>query len=217
MLSLGLLFCMGWVLCKVLCFSKIFNIWRSCVYPEDYLYLRYILTILISPNMKYPYLIILLLLTVSSLRLMGQGRVRFAYDAAGNRVRRELVVGSKKPKGLRTLSTDSTQQATSDLNPRDEADRRHLSGRDYVTETIDRGQVRIYPNPTEGELTIEFLGYRPEQRAVLVVYDLFGRVVVRREVASMTTMLDLSGQSAGLYVLHLIVGKDRSVWKIRKN
>ena len=215
--SLGLLFCMGWVLCKVLCFSKIFNIWRSCVYPEDYLYLRYILTILISPNMKYPYLIILLLLTVSSLRLMGQGRVRFAYDAAGNRVRRELVVGSKKPKGLRTLSTDSTQQATSDLNPRDEADRRHLSGRDYVTETIDRGQVRIYPNPTEGELTIEFLGYRPEQRAVLVVYDLFGRVVVRREVASMTTMLDLSGQSAGLYVLHLIVGKDRSVWKIRKN
>ena len=217
MLSLGLLFCMGWVLCKVLCFSKIFNIWRSCVYPEDYLYLRYILTILISPNMKYPYLIILLLLTVSSLRLMGQGRVRFAYDAAGNRVRRELVVGSKKPKGLRTLSTDSTQQATSDLEPRDEVDRRHLSGRDYVTETIDRGQVRIYPNPTEGELTIEFLGYRPEQRAVLVVYDLFGRVVVRREVASMTTMLDLSGQSAGLYVLHLIVGKDRSAWKIRKN
>ena len=168
--------------------------------------------------MKYPYLIILLLLTVSSLRLMGQqGRVRFAYDAAGNRVRRELVVGSKKPKGLRTLSTDSTQQTTSDLEPKDEADRRHLSGRDYVTETIDRGQVRIYPNPTEGELTIEFLGYRPEQRAVLVVYDLFGRVVVRREVASMTTMLDLSGQSAGLYVLHLIVGKDRSAWKIRKN
>lgn len=167
--------------------------------------------------MKYLYLIILLLLAVSSLRLMGQGRVRFAYDAAGNRVRRELVVGSKKPKGLRTLSTDSTQQTTSALEPKDEADRRYLSGRDYVTETIDRGQVRIYPNPTEGELTIEFLGYRPEQRAVLVVYDLFGRVVVRREVASMTTMLDLSGQSAGLYVLHLIVGKDRSAWKIRKN
>jgi putative uncharacterized protein (fragment) len=166
--------------------------------------------------MKYLYLIILLL-SVGSLPLMGQGRVRFAYDAAGNRVRRELVVGSKKPKGLRTLSTDSTQQTTSDLEPKDEADRRHLSGRDYVTETIDRGQVRIYPNPTEGELTIEFLGYRPEQRAVLVVYDLFGRVVVRRVVASMTTMLDLSGQSAGLYVLHLIVGKDRSAWKIRKN
>ena len=191
--------------------------WSACVYPEEYLHLRYILTILISPNMKYPYLIILLLLTVSSLRLMGQGRVRFAYDAAGNRVRRELVVGSKKPKGLRTLSADSTQQTTSDLDPRDEADRRHLSGRDYVTETIDRGQVRIYPNPTEGELTIEFLGYRPEQRAVLVVYDLFGRVVVRREVASVTTMLDLSAQSAGLYVLHLIVGKDQSAWKIWKN
>ena len=166
--------------------------------------------------MKYLYLIILLL-SVGSLPLMGQGRVRFAYDAAGNRVRRELVVGSKKPKGLRTLSADSTQQTASDLDPRDEADRRHPRGRDYVTETIDRGQVRIYPNPTEGELTIEFLGYRPEQRAVLVVYDLFGRVVVRREVASVTTMLDLSAQSAGLYVLHLIVGKDRSAWKIRKN
>lgn len=72
--------------------------------------------------MKYLYLIILLLLTVSSLPLMGQGRVRFAYDAAGNRVRRELVVGSKKPKELRTLSTDSTQQTTPTLEPKDVAD-----------------------------------------------------------------------------------------------
>ena len=66
--------------------------------------------------------LIILLLSVGSLPLMGQGRVRFTYDAAGNRVRRELVVGSKKPKGLRTLSADSTQQTTSDLDPKDEAD-----------------------------------------------------------------------------------------------
>ena len=72
--------------------------------------------------MKHPYLVILLLLTESSLRLMGQGRVRFAYDAAGNRIRRELVVGSKKPKELRILSTDSTQQTTSTLEPKDVAD-----------------------------------------------------------------------------------------------
>jgi len=71
--------------------------------------------------MKYLYLIILLL-SVGSLPLMGQGRVRFAYDAAGNRVRRELVVGSKKPKGLRTLSADSTQQTASTLEPKDGLD-----------------------------------------------------------------------------------------------
>jgi len=106
----------------MLCFSEIFNMWRACVYPEEYLHLRYILTILISPNMKYLYLIILLLLTVSSLRLMGQGRVRFAYDATRNRVRHELVVGSKKPKGLHTLSTDSMQQITPTLESKDVAD-----------------------------------------------------------------------------------------------
>ena len=72
--------------------------------------------------MKHLYLIILLLLTVRSLLLMGQGRVRFAYDAVGNRVRHELVVGSKKPKELRILSTDSTQQTTSTLEPKDVAD-----------------------------------------------------------------------------------------------
>ena len=47
MLSLGLLFCMGWVLCKVLCFSKIFNMWRACVCPGQYLLLWYILTLLL--------------------------------------------------------------------------------------------------------------------------------------------------------------------------
>ena len=72
--------------------------------------------------MRNLYLIILLLLSVSSLRLMGQGRVRFAYDATRNRVRRELVVGSKKPKELRTLSTDSMQQTTPTLEPKDVAD-----------------------------------------------------------------------------------------------
>ena len=48
--------------------------------------------------------------------------MRFAYDAAGNRVYHELVVGSKKPKGLRTLSTDSTQQTTSILESKDGSD-----------------------------------------------------------------------------------------------
>ena len=72
--------------------------------------------------MKHPYRIILLLLTVSSLHLMGQGWVCFAYDVAGNRVRHELVIGSKKPKELRILSTDSTQQTTSTLEPKDGSD-----------------------------------------------------------------------------------------------
>lgn len=66
--------------------------------------------------------LIILLLSVGILPLMGQGRVRFAYDAAGNRVRRELVIGSKKPKELRTLSTDSTQQTTSALELKDGSD-----------------------------------------------------------------------------------------------
>lgn len=66
--------------------------------------------------------LIILLLSVGCLPLMGQGRVRFAYDAAGNRARRELVVGSKKPEGPRTLSADSTQQTTSALEPKDGSD-----------------------------------------------------------------------------------------------
>lgn len=56
--SLGLLFCMGWMLCKVLCFSKIFNMWGACVYPEEYLLLRYILTSLLlhtNRTIRAPY------------------------------------------------------------------------------------------------------------------------------------------------------------------
>ena len=122
--------------------------------------------------MKYLYLIILLLLTVSSLRLMGQGRVRFAYDAAGNRVRRELVVGSKKPKGLRTLSTDSTQQTTSDLDPRDEADlgtfpQLSQTEGSYLDEVRPRELAQLARGTSQGKrvaFSVSAIGFIPKER-----------------------------------------------------
>ena len=121
--------------------------------------------------MRNLYLIILLL-SVSSLPLMGQGRVRFAYDAAGNRGRRELVVGSKKPEGLRALSSDSTQQTTSDLDPRDEADLGtfpQLSQTEglYLDEVLPRERMQLARGTSQGKrvvFSVSAIGFISEER-----------------------------------------------------
>lgn len=121
--------------------------------------------------MRNLYLIILLL-SVGILPLMGQGRVRFADDAAGNRVRRELVVGSKKPEGLRALSSDSTQQTTSDLDPRDEADLGtfpQLSQTEglYLDEVLPRERMQLARGTSHGKrvaFSISAIGFISKER-----------------------------------------------------
>ncbi len=116
--------------------------------------------------------LIILLLSVGILPLMGQGRVRFAYDAAGNRVRRGLVVGSKKPKGLRTLSADSTQQTTSDLDPRDEADlgtfpQLSQTEGSYLDEVRPRELAQLARGTSQGKrvaFSVSAIGFIPKER-----------------------------------------------------
>lgn len=113
--------------------------------------------------------LIILLLSVGILPLMGQGRVRFAYDAAGNRVRRGLVVGSKKPKGLRTLSADSTQQTTSDLDPRDEADLGTFPQTEgsYLDEVRPRELAQLARGTSQGKrvaFSVSAIGFIPKER-----------------------------------------------------
>lgn len=57
----------------------------------------------------------------------GQSKIVYAYDAAGNRIRREIVMQTQKAKARQRVS-DTERQSFSDM--------------------LNEHDIKIYPNPT---------------------------------------------------------------------
>lgn len=64
-----------------------------------------------------------------------------------------------------------------------------------------KAAVSVYPNPTEGQFTISCNQFSGETK--VVVSDMVGREVLVKTITGSKAELDLSGESPGLYYLHI--------------
>ena len=114
----------------------------------------------------------------------------YSYDAMGNRIAREIVISkSAAPK------KDTTS---------------------YVSEVLSERTVKIYPNPTKGQLKVNIPIQEGQEAPVLKIYSSSGQLIHTVKATSSTTSLDISSHPNGLYLLHIIIGKEESTWKIIK-
>jgi hypothetical protein len=69
---------------------------------------------------------------------------------------------------------------------------------------ISKEKVVIYPNPTDGSLTVKWETYY-ENRLILTIYNLIGNPVktVQIEPDINEIQVDLSGMSYGMYIFEL--------------
>ena len=114
--------------------------------------------------------------------------VSYAYDEVGNRVKREIVLQTR-------AAEESTNESYSEM----------LNDRD----------IRIYPNPTEGQLTIEVTG---DGGSRFDIYNFDGQQMLTDDSGAGRVVLDISSQPKGLYILRVTTenGGDSSTWKIVK-
>lgn len=68
----------------------------------------------------------------------------------------------------------------------------------------DLGQIKVYPNPTSGVISVE-----KEKNGALqmLLLDMRGRVVLTHQSSALLSQLDLSDVPAGVYVLRMSDGK----------
>lgn len=135
---------------------------------------------------------------VATLMLCGfmtdaQTTVGFTYDGAGNRLKRLIII----PKSSET-NMDSIPAATP------------------LTENLDELKVKIYPNPTQGRLSVEILNMQIGDYKEITFYDLDGKRIQYCRVLETTNDFDLSNYPIGMYILHINVGQKVSEWKIIK-
>jgi hypothetical protein len=67
--------------------------------------------------------------------------------------------------------------------------------------TLDGVSVTIYPNPTSGSTTVALSGLNG--KVALSVVDLNGRIVSFSEIQNSKFEIDLGGQTAGAYFVHI--------------
>jgi hypothetical protein len=121
--------------------------------------------------------------------------VEFAYDEAGNRISRTLMLPAP---GLRAGETEP------DATP-------------VLEEQLDPDlQVKIYPNPTEGLLQVEFSGMEAGETAQLALFGLNGEKLLQTTATYLLTPVDMSEYPAGVYLLRLIIRGKPTDYKIVK-
>jgi hypothetical protein len=81
--------------------------------------------------------------------------------------------------------------------------------------TSDVPKVAVFPNPASNVVNINLAGFKG--KADVSMFDANGRVVLRRQVSSANTQLDISALPAGVYMIRIKNGvKDVNMTKIIK-
>lgn len=141
---------------------------------------------------KFSLLICFALLPLVS---SAQGRIGYSYDAAGNRVKREIIMSAPMAMS-RQKNLDFDEQSFSDM----------VSGR----------SVKIHPNPAEGTLKISLPGLKEADVCSIDVYTLRGVHILTQAVKTDNVSVDISSQPAGVYILNMTINNNSTTWKIIK-
>jgi hypothetical protein len=123
----------------------------------------------------------------------GYLKVIYTYDAAGNRISRYLEVQE-----LKSTNSDMLIRPSSEVN-------------------WDRLGVNLFPNPTHGELILEFENYPKKEKITVELYNLAGKQMINQKINSNSSMLNLEPYPIGSYVLRLIVGQEQKTYQIVKH
>ncbi|MFT4223134.1 T9SS type A sorting domain-containing protein [Dysgonomonas sp.] len=118
----------------------------------------------------------------------------YSYDTAGNRITRTII--------LNTLQTN-LKSGIADIKP-------------SVLED-DIVEVKIYPNPTKGQLTIEIPDTANRQRGSITIYNMNGQVITKSAISSHRESIDISSKADGVYIMQISLDGKISSWKIIKN
>lgn len=134
--------------------------------------------------------ILIFLLLIIPLSIAGQNKLKYTYDAAGNRIKKEILL----------TSTRSEEVSTT-----------------VFTEEFSKNVVKIYPNPTQGQLAVEISDAEKAKSANLTIFNLQGKIVTKAIVISNITNLDISSEPSGVYILQINIDGTLSSWRIIKN
>ena len=142
--------------------------------------------------MKQYYLLFLLLLSLSA--LSAQNMVSYAYDNAGNRISRRIVL----------LTSNSTHVKKDTIAPAP------------IEEQLGDRKILVYPNPTKGALAVEITGGSDKDDIHIALFSAQGVQLKNLKATTGTTPIDMHLYPPGWFILRVLTGDKVTEFKIVK-
>jgi len=127
-----------------------------------------------------------------------EGNLSYTYDAAGNRISRTIMLGFGK---TQAMPDDEMPENADDEPP--------------LVDVLNNLQIKIFPNPTRGELAVEIASTGGEQ-VQITLFSINGEFLLTKQAATSRTTVDLSAFPTGNYILMLTVDGQNRQYKIVK-
>jgi hypothetical protein len=135
--------------------------------------------------------LIMFSLLLFSICVFSQQKISYAYDAAGNRVKREIVLTTK------SLSQEALPE--------------------IFTEEVAKRNIKIYPNPTDGFLKVDIDNLEGVKNCTITISTMnTGKYVYKKKVIQNVTDIDISNEPFGVYVMLIDIDGEYTSWKIMK-
>ena len=132
-----------------------------------------------------------------------QNKIEFEYDNSGNCVVKYKTIVMSKSKQYNNKNKEDSQTEQESL---------------IETSQISDLTLKIYPNPTKGNLKIEILGELPQGETYTVALsDMSGKVIINKKTSEKGLNIDISTYSDGVYMLRVKYAGKQEEWKIIKN
>ncbi|MDD4991754.1 MAG: T9SS type A sorting domain-containing protein [Paludibacter sp.] len=139
------------------------------------------------------FCVILIMLSILSQLGVAQNVVSYAYDNAGNRISRKVVV----------YNTNLTHaKKTVDPPP--------------VEEQLGERTIKVFPNPTKGALAVDISGGSDKDQLRIILYNADGKQLLNKQVQQGTTPVNMTAYPAAYYILRVQAGEKVTEFKIIK-
>lgn len=149
--------------------------------------------------MLYKILVLITLISLNSCFLSGQ-TIHYDYDNSGNRLKRYIIL----LKSAYILNKDTLKESN------------EISKKEEFDDKLGEVTIRIYPNPTRGELSVEVSGLGNNETVDYQLFSQTGLLLGMKRKIGGQFSVDLSRYPNGMYILRLMINGKLSRWKILK-
>lgn len=171
--------------------------------------------------MTYLKIIPAICILLFSLNLSGQ-TVQFLYDDNGNRTNRSIEVEELQSQSVsfpvlnpETLSPKIVDSGTKGASLSG-SESLKASENNEIKLDEDGIKIKIYPNPTRGQLRIEISNMPLQAKGEMRLYDLNGNELVNVNPMEPSSVLDISIYTDGIYILRMRINEKLFDYKVIK-
>lgn len=147
---------------------------------------------MLLPNI--PKMIVVTVLFSVTLSLSAQNKIRYSYDAAGNRTKREIVIEPQK-------APEAPHKAPGGKN------NRGFDGK-YTAD--------IHNNDGGNRIVASINGLKAGERCRIDMYSVKGELVMRHDMDNGSTVIDMGCMQNGVYLMRITINGMSETWKITK-